>query len=377
MPFQTSINSLPLSSSEDILLSQIDAHVSKHLGGIRIGDVHKNISVRISSQTPTRPYKFTITQQQQEQQIASLANLCNKIRAERANLPFGARYDEERCHLELEECAIRSSIKIYESAYQYPDGSCEIVGQTKLLGEYIDSSKEVVLYIKNIRDDDYYKSDFAFIAVVYIHELMHALFARTNVGRFIGVIEEPIVEYTVLKLLEEYGDASLLKFASNLIEEKKYVLGCAHYGFGHYLYSNGKGVNWSKDYSGANLNAILPNQFSKKYKTVWEDGSYPFNTEHDTLILLYYALHNSNSVQPKITKTTMATTSTPKAGKATLFKKDEFKAWLLQKGYSPRTAGDYVTYVGYPLNGRDLTEREIKDHINASEKYEEFLKSLL
>ena len=63
------------------------------------------------------------------------------------------------------------------------------------------------------------------------------------------------------------------------------------------------------------------------------------------------------------------------------YKRKEFGDWLKREKVAKgvitlNTAANYLTYVGYIFNGRDLTKDERNNFSSAMEMYQEFLKSI-
>ena len=159
-----------------------------------------------------------------------------------------------------------------------------------LLGLYDGQIKVVKLFTDNI------DKNVACVAMTYVHEMMHAYFDTTSA---IEKIEEPIVEYCTLKFLEDFVSHHtsydyILEYANKSIKKKKYALGIAHYGFGHYLYDCNT-IDWMSLYKKAN-NKIGPSNDLNKYKSCF-NGLYPFSSELGCQDLLYRILMQANGAK--------------------------------------------------------------------------------
>lgn len=106
-----------------------------------------------------------------------------------------------------------------------------------VLGEYKSKTKEVVLYIKNIRNVHSGLTSKMLLSIVYVHEMMHAYFDREYEQKripYIIDVEEPLAEVGVLFFAES-------NYQSMFDDIKEYIKnGVSPYRLGFKLYDQYK-----------------------------------------------------------------------------------------------------------------------------------------
>lgn len=306
MPFNYSpINNCRLTEDEENLLLDVDSF-SYSIGTFqKLADLHCKLTVSTSAEKKTRDFSYVILASERQQKINELNQKINELNQkindlsdEFDNLPFPGfnadrsvreAYNRKKDELGFEIWTSRKSLELYENAKPLSNGNYHIVGSNLVLGEYNSNSKKkaIILYMNNIRGNG---SNPKLTAIVYVHEMMHAYLDISPNG-IISEIEEPIVEYAMLKFFEKFKGGALLGQAERNVEDKKYVFGIAHYGFGHCLFHNPNGIDWLEDYKNAkpSLSKTDPNVIP--YLNYWNKGTYPFNDEVGCLKALDKAIH--------------------------------------------------------------------------------------
>lgn len=292
------INNCRLTQDERNLLLDVDSF-GYPIGTFQeLADLHNTLTVYTSAEKKTRDFSYVISASERQQKIVKLNQKINDLLDESDNLPFPGfnadrsereAYNRKKDELEFEIWTSRKSLELYENASDLHNGNYQIVGSNLVLGEYNNSTeKAITLYMNNIRRNG---SNPELTAIVYVREMMHAYLGISPNG-IISEIEEPIVEYAMLKFFELFNSGALLNQAEREVEDKKYVFGIAHYGFGHCLFHNPNGIDWLEDYKNAKgdrLSRTDPNVIP--YLNYWNKGTYPFNDEIVCLNALYIALH--------------------------------------------------------------------------------------
>lgn len=161
-----------------------------------------------------------------------------------------------------------------------------------LLGEFIDP-KQVVLYINTIGNNKHK------LVTTFVHEMYHAYFDTHE--NFNEYVEEPIVEYSTLRFVEELEKEDgrfqgITEYYKEELLRKQKVPGIAHYGFGAYLFDH-QSVEWTETFKKyclcLNFNSI---EF-KEYVSLMS-GIYPFDEEAKCLDLLRKILFNDAESKP-------------------------------------------------------------------------------
>lgn len=305
-----------LTANELALLEQIDDFPFQsgdfQLEGFNnLGELHQRLNkgggVTLSDNTPNYSCSYLITNEQRKSILAELDKeiLSKKTeiaklhqRWEEAHMSFKdkevEKIDEEmrsccRAKTDLEDARSRVS-----RAQTQSGGDKYLVNPPKdkknvvVCGEYYPVPDQVKLYYNSISSEEH-------LAVVYVHEMIHAYF-RQNViedgdNDWIKKIEEPIVESAMLRFFEFFDNGRLLGFAKKHVQRKQYSLDIAFYGFGLYLYNNANVNDYVKQYKRvkSKLLKTLPEVIS--YLEYWGLGVYPFGREQECLEALYNALH--------------------------------------------------------------------------------------
>lgn len=290
------INNCCLTQDEENLLLDVDGF-SYSIGTFqKLADLHCKLTVYTSAEEKTRDFSYVISAPERQQKIDELNQKINDLSDEFNNLPFPGfnadgsvreAYNRKKDELEFEIWTSRKSLELYENASDLHDGNYQIVGSNPVLGEYDSTRKVITLYMNNIRGNG---SNPELTAIVYVHEMMHAYLDISQNG-IISEIEEPIVEYAMLKFFELFNGGALLNQAEREVEDKKYVFGIAHYGFGHCLFHNPNGIDWLEDYKNAKRSLFKTDPNVIPYLNYWNKGTYPFNDEVGCLNALYIALY--------------------------------------------------------------------------------------
>ena len=291
------INNCCLTQNEENLLLDVDGF-SYSIGTFqKLADLHCKLTVYTSAEKKTRDFSYVISAPERQQKINELNQKINDLSDEFNNLPFPGfnadrsereAYCRKQDELGFEIWTSRKSLELYENASDLHDGNYHIVGSNLVLGEYDSKKKAIILYMDNIRGN---RSNPKLTAIVYVHEMMHAYLGISPNG-IISEIEEPIVEYAMLKFFELFNGGALLNQAEREVEDKKYVLGIAHYGFGYCLFHNPNGIDWLEDYKNAKPSLSKTDTNVIPYLNYWNNGTYPFNDEVGCLNALYIALHS-------------------------------------------------------------------------------------
>lgn len=291
----TSPFGIRLTATEKQLLEKIDNLQYPLHGFSDIGGIHNGLrgDVVLSNQRRSRHYSYEMTVAECMAKIKELDVEIQKINDKLSTLHTryeearnnhdddkANRLEEEMGYLGRNRQGLESTKEVYQEAIS--NGKYKIEGDTDILGEYDSTSNQVILYYKSISSEE-------LLAVVYVHEMMHAYL---DCGQtFIEEIEEPIVEYGMLKVLKAFGDASLFTTALEYVESKKHSLGVAHYGFGYCIFMNQNNIDWLEDYRIIKTTLSLTDPAVLTYRNYWKTGVYPDTQEQNCLQALYDVLH--------------------------------------------------------------------------------------
>lgn len=284
-----------LTNSEEQILDRVDKFSYSLNGYVNLADLHSRITVELSNKIKTRDYSYEITDYERVAEIDKLQERINKIdrlidqkmqKFEEAQGPMRDALDRQLGELEVERALLRDIRGAYVDAEQGTNGNYIIRGYYTVLGEYFSSSKKVVLYIDSIN------SDFL-LAIIYVHEMMHAYLDCGFVRDYFDKIEEPIVEYAMLNFFKAF-DRQICAKAQIHVKEKQKELGTAHYGFGYCIFKNPNGTNWLEDYRNAKNSLAKTDPDVAAYLNYWKKGNYPEEEEKECLEYLYKALHLGN-----------------------------------------------------------------------------------
>ena len=180
-----------------------------------------------------------------------------------------------------------------KNAKRMPNGKYRVTLVVKILGEYISSKKEVILYINVIRS---YNSPYL-LGEVYVHEMMHAYLDCGTVKSYFDKIEEPIAEYGMLNFFEKF-DSKILSDAKRRVRSKQESNGIAHYGFGYCIFMKDNGVDFLDLYKNAKPTLVPTGPNVNNYLEFWRNIGYPEGTleEFLCLVMLSLALQSSNDI---------------------------------------------------------------------------------
>lgn len=290
-----------LTATEKRLLEKIDNFNYPLTGYANLADLHSKITVELSDKQITRNFSYEITPSQRGAEINSLQNRINKInkligqKLQEFNAAQGSKRDKlgkQLGELDAERARLKGIYSVYINAKQGKNGNYIVAGGNDILGEYISSSKKVILYHNSIISDNSINSD-NLLAIVYVHEMMHAYLDRGSVKEYFDKIEEPIVEYAMLNFFKAF-DKSICAEAEKYVKEKQQVLGIAHYGFGYCIFKNPNGTNWLEDYRNAKNSLVKTDPDVAAYLEYWKTGIYPEKKEKECLEALYKALHHGS-----------------------------------------------------------------------------------
>lgn len=303
----TSHSGIRLTQEEEQLLEKIDNFQYSLQGFSDIGGIHNSLlgGVVLSNQKKSRHYSYEMTVAECMAKIKELDAEISRIN-DKLSILY-TRYKEARNNNDDDKAnRIEKEMGSYgwnvnrlgdmKAAYQNAcqkalNGKCMIECDIVITGEYDSSLNQVILYYKSISSEE-------LLAVVYVHEMMHAYFDRGGIT--LPEIEEPIVEYGMLCFFKTFGDAKLLKFAQEEVKNKQNTIGIAHYGFGHCIYKNDSNINWLEIYRNTKprLSNTSPNV--ENYLDFWRTGTYPFGKEQYCLIMLYLVVDHSNCITQAI-----------------------------------------------------------------------------
>ena len=133
----------------------------------------------------------------------------------------------------------------------------------------------------------------ASLVSTYIHESFHAYvdhdWAQNNLD--IAYAEEPIVEFGMLKTLEQMGDGfkDAFEYALDNAEKNKFTPGLAHYAFAHYLYKKHADIDWINLLREVKYKIDPNSDLYQKLKGCL-DRVYPFDNEEQAADCLYELL---------------------------------------------------------------------------------------
>lgn len=285
-----SLSGVKLTAEEEEPLLEIDKFNYPLTGYTKLADLHSKITVELSDKQETCTFSYEITPSQRDAEIARLQNKIDEInklidqKTQEFNASQGSEKDEigkQIDELKGERNRLRAIYYVYKNAKRGTNGNYIINGCYMVLGEYISSSKKVILYKNSIHSDN-------LLAIVYVHEMMHAYLDCGGIT--LPEIEEPIVEYAMLNFFKAY-DKRICAEAEKYVKEKQQVLGITHYGFGYCIFKNPNGVDWLNDYLSAKPRLLPTNKEVKEYLDFWKTGIYPIGKEQACLQALYDSLH--------------------------------------------------------------------------------------
>lgn len=140
---------------------------------------------------------------------------------------------------------------------------------------------------------EYHPYNTASLVSTYIHESFHAYvdhdWAQNNPD--IAYAEEPIVEFGMLKTLEQMGDGFkyAFEYALDKAERNKFTPGLAHYAFAHYLYTKHADIDWVNLLRDVKYKIDPNSDLYQKLKGCL-DRVYPFDNEEQAADCLYELL---------------------------------------------------------------------------------------
>ena len=161
-----------------------------------------------------------------------------------------------------------------------------------------DNNPEIVLLVETIKKQS--KPKLALTTTI-IHEMFHAYYDH-DLGQdenILPYVEEPLTEYAMLKFVEmlaikDNNYSKLFDYAKEMVRQKQYSLGVAHYGFGYYLWEyeqkNGAPINWIDAFRNVKYKITDTQQEYKNYAAAFEQGIYPFWDEYRQMKLLQILL---------------------------------------------------------------------------------------
>lgn len=291
----TCLPGVKLKATEKQLLENIDNFNYPLTGYANLADLHSRITVELSDKQKIRKFSYEITPSQRDAEISSLQNKIDEIsklidqKMQEFNSAQGSERDKlgnQLGELDLERACLRDIYGVYKNAKQETNGNYIVSGGNDILGEYISSSKKIILYYNSIKNR-------YLLAIVYVHEMMHAYLDCGGIT--LPEIEEPIVEYAMLNFFKDF-DKSICAEAEKYVKEKQQVLGIAHYGFGYCIFKNPNGTNWLKDYRYAKNSLVKTDPNVVAYLDYWKTGIYPEKKEKECLVALYKALHHGTTI---------------------------------------------------------------------------------
>lgn len=366
-----------LTNSEEQILDRVDKFSYPLNGYANLADLHSRKTVELSDKIKTRDYSYEITYYERVAEIDKLQERINKIdrlidqkmqKFEEAQGTMRDALGRQLGELEVERALLRDIRGAYVDAEQGTNGNFVIHGCYEILGEYISSSKKVVLYYNSIR---YYNNSDYLLAIVYVHEMMHAYL---DGGTFIKEIEEPIVEYAMLNFFKAF-DRQICEVAEKHVKDKQKTMGISHYGFGYCIFKNPNGIKWLEDYRNAKNSIAKTDLNVVSYLDYWKTGVYPEKKEKECLEAMYKALHGGAAKQMKISSNSSKKPGLIEQSKncGDLLKKlddylnkhkpvptshnvskDDFKKWL-KSGLSDGSARTYI---------RSIDRKEFHDFLD-------------
>ena len=164
-----------------------------------------------------------------------------------------------------------------------------------------DNKPEIVLLVETIKKQS--KPKLALTTTI-IHEMFHAYYDY-DLGQdenYHPYVEEPLTEYAMLKFVEKLAKkdkkySKLFDYAKEMVRQKQYSLGIAHYGFGYYLWEYeqkyGASINWIDTFRNAKYKIAESQQEYKNYAAAFEQGIYPFWDEFRQMKLLQVLLNKN------------------------------------------------------------------------------------
>lgn len=295
----TCLPGVKLTATEKQLLENIDNFNYPLTSYANLADLHSRITVELSDKQKIRKFSYEITPSQRDAEINSIQKKIDEIsklidqKRQEFDSAQGSERDklcEQLGELDLERANLRDIYCVYKNATQETNGNYIVSGGNVILGEYISSSKKVILYINSFP-----KNSVNLLAIVYVHEMMHAYLDCGGIT--LSKIEEPIVEYAMLNFFNAFDnsiDKSICFEAEKHVKEKQQVLGIAHYGFGYCIFKNPNGINWLEDYRNVKNSLDEKDPDVAAYLDYWKTGMYPEEKEKDCLEALYKALHHGS-----------------------------------------------------------------------------------
>ncbi len=306
---------IKLTAAEEQLLEKIDNFKYSLQGFSDIGGIHNCLlgGVVISNQEKQRHYSYEITATEcmakTKELDAEISKINDKLsilypqfhtqRWEAININDEVKLEKAyRIEDEIGSCErLKERLKNLKAVYldacnRVFNGKCKIEGDTVILGEYDPLLKQVILYYNSISSEK-------LLAVVYVHEMMHAYLDCGGIT--LPEIEEPIVEYAMLNFFKAF-DKSICAEAGNHVKEKQQVLGIAHYGFGYCIFKNPNSTNWREDYRNAKNSLEKTDTDVAAYLDYWKTGTYPEKKEKECMEALYKALHHGSTKLMRVKK---------------------------------------------------------------------------
>ena len=293
----TCLPGVKLTATEKQLLENIDNFNYPLTSYANLADLHSRITVELSDKQKIRNFSYEITPSQRDAEINSIQKKIDEISKliNQKSQEFVSAQDSERDilrkqlgELDLERACLRDIYCVYKNAKQETNGNYIVSGGNDILGEYISSSKKVILYINSFPNNSV-----NLLAIVYVHEMMHAYLDCGGIT--LPEIEEPLVEYAMLDFFKDF-DKSICAEAEKHVKEKQQVLGIAHYGFGYCIFKNPNGVDWLEDYRNVKNSLDEKDPNVAAYLDYWKTGIYPEKKEKECLVALYKALHHGTTI---------------------------------------------------------------------------------
>lgn len=281
---------LKLTSTEEKLLENIDQFSYPLSGFPDLDHLHSTITVVLSdSEQPCRDQSYEIYEEERKSMMEKLEKEIDALKKE-----IEEEQDEKKQEKLKEKLSKKEKLlDALKNAKRMPNGKYRVTLVVKILGEYISSKKEVILYINVIRS---YNSPYL-LGEVYVHEMMHAYLDCGTVKSYFDKIEEPIAEYGMLNFFEKF-DSKILSDAKRRVRSKQESNGIAHYGFGYCIFMKDNGVDFLDLYKNAKPTLVPTGPNVNNYLEFWRNIGYPEGTleEFLCLVMLSLALQSSNDI---------------------------------------------------------------------------------
>ena len=283
------INENLLTSDDVKILHEADSAPYAFGNYTCLGDLHANVTVEISTKTPTTHYPLPkLTPEKIAKHIHDFYSYLRKM------VGKGVDYIED-----IDECirvmrAMLSELVDRFSKEEF-ERICEEIeylltlwykrDQEKkaplMLGCYFPQTNKVELYINSIRSVSSYNAA-ELLAATYAHEMGHAFYAdnaKTQNDSWLCYLEEPMAELFSLRFAEVFDKthAVFLKNTQDDIKSKKWDAAVCYYGFGAAVYQSG--LITPEMYHNSVARPFLLTNEIMWYIQPFMDGFYPFVEE--------------------------------------------------------------------------------------------------